>query len=338
MEKTREESYDLLKGMGILLVLWGHTFCPPTIKNTIYAFHMPLFFFVSGCFFKQLSIRQTLQNKGKRLLLPWITFVIITFMIFTVFDYRTTHTVMQSLSNYNQILIRGICGDEHSLALYKDIWFLFVLFLVFVAYTIIRGIIKSEFFVTALCLVAYGGGYWLCAKNINLPYFIDTVLSVMIYFHIGYCFHNYKIDQKNVGYKWGLALFAAFVAFCLIINPETDLKYNRFEWYMLPLAIMAILSLFYIFKDYKKITEIKIFRFLYRILMAFGIESIILLGLHRHFYYLWPSIYTRLSLPDKVLSVNTEYLIGIAMVVFTAMICLYLAQWFHKLLPKVFGR
>ena len=43
----RLDQFDYLKGLGIILVLWGHTLCPPAIKTFIYSFHMPLFFFLS---------------------------------------------------------------------------------------------------------------------------------------------------------------------------------------------------------------------------------------------------------------------------------------------------
>ena len=43
---------DLAKGIGIILVLIGHSkFLPITLKNYIYSFHMPLFFILSGYVF-----------------------------------------------------------------------------------------------------------------------------------------------------------------------------------------------------------------------------------------------------------------------------------------------
>ena len=42
--------FDILKGIGILLVIVGHTFMKE-IGPYILAFHMPLFFIVAGYFF-----------------------------------------------------------------------------------------------------------------------------------------------------------------------------------------------------------------------------------------------------------------------------------------------
>jgi fucose 4-O-acetylase-like acetyltransferase len=48
----RIEWVDTAKGIGILLVILGHTILLPFISVPIYAFHMPLFFLLSGLFIK----------------------------------------------------------------------------------------------------------------------------------------------------------------------------------------------------------------------------------------------------------------------------------------------
>lgn len=49
VDSNRIVSFDILKGGGILLVILGHIQIPYMLKTVIYSFHMPLFFFVSGC-------------------------------------------------------------------------------------------------------------------------------------------------------------------------------------------------------------------------------------------------------------------------------------------------
>lgn len=48
----RDLSIDIMKGIGICAVIAGHTFLN-TIHNLIYSFHMPLFFILSGYFYKR---------------------------------------------------------------------------------------------------------------------------------------------------------------------------------------------------------------------------------------------------------------------------------------------
>lgn len=58
MEKVRDARFDALKGLLILLVVYGHFFThdathgviSESLANFIYSFHMPLFVFISGYF------------------------------------------------------------------------------------------------------------------------------------------------------------------------------------------------------------------------------------------------------------------------------------------------
>ena len=49
--KTRNNNIDIIKGIAIILMVYGHTF--GVARDFIYLFHMPVFIFVSGyCFNK----------------------------------------------------------------------------------------------------------------------------------------------------------------------------------------------------------------------------------------------------------------------------------------------
>lgn len=39
---------DIAKGIGMIFVLIGHLQVPSILKNYLYSFHMPLFFFLGG--------------------------------------------------------------------------------------------------------------------------------------------------------------------------------------------------------------------------------------------------------------------------------------------------
>lgn len=48
----RNIPFDLLKGIGILLMMWCHL--TQTHSQFVYSFHMPLFFLISGYYAKVL--------------------------------------------------------------------------------------------------------------------------------------------------------------------------------------------------------------------------------------------------------------------------------------------
>ena len=55
MVKNERINYlDIAKGIAILLVILGHIYSENPVKVWLYSFHLPLFFFISGCL---LSLR-----------------------------------------------------------------------------------------------------------------------------------------------------------------------------------------------------------------------------------------------------------------------------------------
>lgn len=83
-KKIREVSphmvwVDFLKGLAIILVVIGHN-ANDDIKEFIYSFHMPLFFIMSGFLFSPKPIKQYFRKSVKRLVIPYIAFMIVIAM------------------------------------------------------------------------------------------------------------------------------------------------------------------------------------------------------------------------------------------------------------------
>ena len=68
---------DLAKVIGAFLVILGHTYIHGNVRNLIYAFHMPLFFFIGGLFFKPAGIVRELTKDFWRLIIPAVFFTIL---------------------------------------------------------------------------------------------------------------------------------------------------------------------------------------------------------------------------------------------------------------------
>lgn len=73
MNNKRNTQVDVMRGFGILLVIMGHVYAPHILKYIICSFHMPLFFIISGYYFKPERAPSEVAEKGlKRLLVPYI--------------------------------------------------------------------------------------------------------------------------------------------------------------------------------------------------------------------------------------------------------------------------
>lgn len=72
MDAKRLEFIDIAKAFAMLLVIIGHSIHEGLILNCIYSFHMPLFFFVSGYFFRKRSFVSLFQRNMSHLFLPYV--------------------------------------------------------------------------------------------------------------------------------------------------------------------------------------------------------------------------------------------------------------------------
>lgn len=121
----RDNSIDILKGIGILLVLFGHTAIPHEASLRIYGFHMPLFFFASGFFTKDSGFCRSMQKNCKRILILWL------FMFLCYSAMNIAVSILHSGNVWGALLaLKGRYNllDEDSLW-YPTIWFLVCMFI-----------------------------------------------------------------------------------------------------------------------------------------------------------------------------------------------------------------
>lgn len=241
---------NILKFYGILLVVLGHvvfTYSPMSIitpstpspilnsvKEVIYAFHMPLFIFASGCIFawqlevkkKSMTFVQLFKNKFKRLLIP-----------FYVFGLLMVYPTMVLLGVRDPIhyLIDGfiIVLDP------RHLWFVYALFLIFLVFFCLRKIcIKLDVPIWAIVIVAL----LLYSFPINMIYFqIKNVEQYLIWFTLGYLFTIYRPVFKYVA-----IVVVCGISFNIIIPGITPPFFNLLKLFNTFIGI----AIFYIFCQY----------------------------------------------------------------------------------------
>lgn len=79
--KKRNDTASIVKAIGIILMVIGHSECPKYLNDYLYMFHMPLFFFCSGYFFKKpkdfYMVRTFVNKRIKGLYLPYIKWTLL---------------------------------------------------------------------------------------------------------------------------------------------------------------------------------------------------------------------------------------------------------------------
>lgn len=88
--EQRTSWIDVLKGVGIILVIVGHINTKGFLTQWIYTFHMPLFFALSGyslkTFGKNTSFKKFFLKRSKTILWPFVLFRILLFIYWVAIE------------------------------------------------------------------------------------------------------------------------------------------------------------------------------------------------------------------------------------------------------------
>lgn len=332
-DSNRIVSFDILKGVGILLVILGHIEIPYMLKTVIYSFHMPLFFFVSGCFFRSISWKEFINKKIRQLLIPWAFFAFLRFAYLFVLKLNETHNVAEAISNPVTSMFDGFLGDGNSFVLFRTIWFLICLFDVSFVYLLIHKITPPHTYktliISILCVLLYGIGYWLNANDIDLPYFIDTTMSTLIYYHLGFCFMRNKWNDIKVSPIYSLFLLIIAIVFVVLFPSYVDLRSNCFPLHLLLLSMVFIMSFYWFVNSYFNSRNAKLI-LLDKILIWCGTNSLALLGLHMLFVDTFWIVRNKLHLVDYSWTI-LEFALIVA-------ICYFATTLIKRYIPFVLGR
>ena len=175
MEKERIHYIDVAKGLAILIVVLGH--CAATaigshsrLFYTIYSFHMPFWFFLSGMLYSTKTWQVFFSGKVKSLLLPYLFFFILN-----IFSYQVlNHTDHLQLFQFVR---------------FGGLWFLLALFYVVISYFVLdtycfrklKGINRKVVLtILAFCflIVGVGGG-----KDLPISA-LSTAMVCFFFFHL----------------------------------------------------------------------------------------------------------------------------------------------------------
>ena len=204
----RLEWIDKAKGIGIILVILGHTICPPNIKFWLYSFHMPLFFFLSGYVFKIKTpiFLDFLIIKIRTLLIPAFILggigIIYSLIEGLIFDSQSSINFIQKIWGIF-IQMRGFY--EFSFGP----WFVICLFTIQIMMFFLIKYIKSDKLMLVLGVLGSILGYVYCTRiGIVLPWAVDCALIGILFFIAGYLLNKHEDKFKKV---WEIKYFPVYL-------------------------------------------------------------------------------------------------------------------------------
>lgn len=220
---------DVAKGIGIILVVYGHVLrglvgSSVNINNIffeindklIYGFHMPLFFILSGLFVersKNIGIKSTVKIKSIQLLIPYFVWSIAQGLINVILSSITNNSM-----SITEVFIRTLINP------FGQFWFLYVLFLIFVLYYLLRSKFSISY-ILSLSIFLY-----IIAPFVDFWIFNQLFINLFFFVLGSYLF------QKN------------------ILDNLT--KLNKLNWYFIfSISTFIIVNYFYLFYKFPLILE-----------------------------------------------------------------------------------
>lgn len=251
----RNNTIDVMKGIGILLVIIGHcVYFGGFIHNWIFSFHMPLFFIISGLFFREASLSVLLQKKIRRLIFPYVIFFVVGLLITLLIpEWR------------NKLSFSGLAIDIYlgnpGIVNVSSVWFLVCLFfsmLILHMVLLIEKRNKKLSYIILVVVVIFG---FICGKlrsivllNLpcqRLPLDIDCACVALLFVWGGYRYRDkiFKtikhIEAKTLKQLAILLLGVGIVHIMLVIYNGTvnlyGLIYNHCILYIFEAIVGSIL-------------------------------------------------------------------------------------------------
>lgn len=240
----------LLRCVGILLVVMAHAtrsinspnshmFNPLItpgweilIRNYIYTFHMPLFFFISGYLFRHkifnydASIKYQLINKFKRLIIPMYATSFLILLPTIVFFGKIDGSFFNQLKNF----ILTVNNDH--------LWFLRALFLIFLIFIPLFKCLNNDGILFYVCIfVIY---CFIYNYNIYLYFLFIPVIKFMPFFLLGAIY--YKFNNAIIKYHNFACTFILFVLHVFLFKNMSSSSFSLFTIIASFLGVLWIVS------------------------------------------------------------------------------------------------
>lgn len=270
MKTKRNATIDIMKGIGIILVMLGHQNLP--INTFIYSFHMPLFFIIGGYLYKANSILSSIKKDFRRLIIPYI------FASSLIIGNELLMSIIKSDNSYvfNSIIasIYG-SGQSYDGALFAKvpsigaIWFLLALFWTKNIFNILHKYLNDKILFIS-CIVMSIAASYIDHNIANIPFSILPGVSALIFYYLG--FHAKNFNLRSYYY-----LFCILIWFIAINYSHLYMVRCSFGCY--PIDIIGACGgtiVVFLISKYTHGTSVK-FSYIFR---WFGVNSLAILCFH----------------------------------------------------------
>lgn len=270
--KKRIDYIDLMKGFCILTVVALHFKLFPKQSSLNYlqgAISIPLYFFLSGIFYKAYNgFMDLCIRKINKLIIPLIFFSTL-FLIVGLSAQCLSHGLLFPQTSISTFLFNNY-----------PLWFLKALFIANLLYYFIFKYIPNDIIKTFICFALCWIGIYLSNKYIPIMELINkqtnlfNALIGLIFMHIGMLSNKYNIIRQTLSKtKINLLILCTFLVLLLTATDNTDFFQRKYNANYINFLLASTSGTFFVLFISQKIQKLFLVSFL-------GRYSLIVLGTH----------------------------------------------------------
>lgn len=248
IQSNRIKWIDVLKGIGIVSVVWGHTGHP--YAYLMFFFHMPLFFFISGYLYRYNENESWLNiiiKRLKHLLVPYSFYLI---MITTVlYVLAALKDEPFTVTNVKALLLGGSLLEGP----YGTFWFVTCLFTIQIVYDLLQRRLRHKSLIILFVIACYFFAYWesLYHQDFFFPGNMDVAFFGIVFYALGNLFKTKGWLENLRSFKVILISSALYFTyfyylyFSQAMRFGMDLKHRQYYYFgtsiLLPLCTIVLL-------------------------------------------------------------------------------------------------
>ena len=334
MQKKRIEFIDTFRAVGILCMIMGHINFGEHFYYYIHAFHMPMFYFVSGYFFhdKELPFAYHIRKKACSLLLPYVVFAGFYFAFDLLRKGITAERICFNLYHF-------LFQNTDSLPIGGAIWFLTSIFFTELLFLAITRLCKTRLVsILFTVFISTIGCLWIRIFSFRLPWALDTAFAGLFFYLAGHLFKRSEENKKIMFLSKPMVFFPLLLinAVCIFLNGCVNMREG--EYAMIPLTWLnasgAILGFWYLcaWIDAHKILQIEK---IYQIIKSIGCNSIVYLLTNQIVIWIFNKAMKHIALPwltEKIIILIFSLILmyGIAHILLTTPLCVLVGKSYQK--------
>ena len=323
-KKERIDFVDLTKGICIILVVMAHVggpFDTMDTHNIIASFRMPLYFFISGIFFKPYyGLWDFFIRKVNKLIIPFIFFYLGAFFAkyFVWIVYPPAFQLPVALSDLLVVF------HKHDLIDFNPpIWFLIALFNCNIIFYLVHSLLRERQLTLMFIIISLIGfaGFTLGKERIELPLYIDVAMTAVPFYLGGFWIRRYNFFLFPHRFDKLIPVFIILaLAVMYFISTKPGMRTNNYEGNILQFYIAGFAGIFMIMMIGKRFKHLPIISYL-------GRYSVITLGIHAFILHFCRQVMSRF--------IYNEWILAIALLVVVLAISLALTPIIRKIMPQL---